>query len=355
MARNAPRLHDDLRRALAPFAAAPDRLSITLEDAAGNIILTSGTSSPEAPATTGVRHELRYEGALMGHLLAEGPDAGIPAMAAAIESIAILLGERLHAEAAGPTHHHHDLDTELAHGRQQQRRMVSLIAPEVTGYELASHYEAARQVGGDFFELFRLPRRGRPLGVVIADVTGKGITAALLMAFSRPLIHSAMDHARGPAEALERTNRILVEERRSTLFITALAATIDLSTGRMRLANAGHEPPLLMPGNGSAIRPLGEAGVLLGAFGSLGLGETLTDLAPGDVVVCYTDGVTDALGPSDDRFGDDRLLATIEAARGGSAQDVLDAIRDAVDGFCASIEPADDITIVAIGRQRGVA
>jgi sigma-B regulation protein RsbU (phosphoserine phosphatase) len=291
----------------------------------------------------------------MGHLVAHGPDARLPAVAAALESIAILLGERLHAQAQEATHHHHDLDTELAHGRQQQRRMVSLIAPHVSGYELASHYEAARQVGGDFFELFRLRKRGRPLGVVIADVTGKGIAAALLMAFARPLIHSAMDHARGPGEALERTNRVLIEERRSTLFITSLAATIDLSTGRMRLANAGHEPPLLVPGDGSAIRPLGDAGLLLGAFGSLGLAETLTDLAPGDVVVLYTDGVTDALGLSDDRFGDDRLLATIEAARGGSAQAVVDAIRDAVDGFCTSIEPADDVTIVAIGRQRAVA
>ena len=80
--------------------------------------------------------------------------------------------------------------------------MVSLIAPEVAGYELASHYEAARQVGGDFFELFRLRKRGRPLGVVIADVTGKGIAAALLMMFARPMIHSALDNA--PAgEALE--------------------------------------------------------------------------------------------------------------------------------------------------------
>jgi phosphoserine phosphatase RsbU/P len=352
VARNGASRIDDLRAALAPFAAAPVRLSITLEDATGNVILASGPTRSDDRTPAGVSHDLRYEGALIGHLVADGPDARLPAVAAALESIAILLGERLHAGAQEATHRHHDLDAELEHGRQQQRRMVSLIAPEVAGYELASHYEAARQVGGDFFELFRLRKRGRPLGVVIADVTGKGIAAALLMMFARPLIHSALDNARGPGEALERTNRVLVEERRSTLFITSLAATIHLPSGRMRIANAGHEPPLLVPGDGSAIRPLGEAGLLLGAFGSLGLAETLTELAPGDVVVLYTDGVTDALGLSDDRFGDDRLLATIEATRGGSAQDIVDAIRDAVDGFCTSIEPADDVTIVAIGRQR---
>ena len=98
------------------------------------------------------------------------------------------------------------IDEELAHGRRLQRSFVSLVAPDVPGYEMASHYEAAREVGGDFFDLFRLRRRGRPLSVVIADVTGKGIAAALLMAFSRPLLHSAIDQTTGPAAALERTN-----------------------------------------------------------------------------------------------------------------------------------------------------
>ena len=103
------------------------------------------------------------------------------------------------------------IDEELAHGRRLQRSFVSLVAPDVPGFDIASHYEAAREVGGDFFDLFRLRRRGQPLSVVIADVTGKGIAAALLMAFSRPLLHAAIDHTTGPAEALERTNRILVE------------------------------------------------------------------------------------------------------------------------------------------------
>ena len=87
-----------------------------------------------------------------------------------------------------------------------ERSIVSLEPPEVAGYDLASYYEPAREIGGDFFELFRLRRRGRPLGVVIADVTGKGIAAALLMAFARPVIHTALQAAPGPADALRRTN-----------------------------------------------------------------------------------------------------------------------------------------------------
>jgi hypothetical protein len=134
------------------------------------------------------------------------------------------------------------LKSELAQARLAQRSFVSLRGLVVPGYDLASHYEAAREIGGDFFELFQLHRRRRPVGVVIADVTGKGIGAGMLMAFARPVIHAALDASRGPADALERTNRILVDEIRSGLFITAIAGVLDVSAGRLRMANAGTSP-----------------------------------------------------------------------------------------------------------------
>ncbi|MEO5884345.1 MAG: PP2C family protein-serine/threonine phosphatase, partial [Candidatus Limnocylindrales bacterium] len=243
------------------------------------------------------------------------------------------------------------LEEELAHGRRLQRSFVSLIAPDVPGYDLASHYEAAREVGGDFFDLFRLRRRGRPLSIVIADVTGKGIAAALLMAFSRPLLHAAIDHATGPAGALERTNRVLVGERRTTLFITALCARLDVRTGLLRFANAGHEPPLFIPGDGSAVGLLLGSGPLLGAFAHLGVPELEASMAPGDVVLFYTDGVTDARSASGERFEEWRLFEAVESVRPGSARDVVNAVSGAVGRFQGSVEAADDITIVAVGRQ----
>jgi sigma-B regulation protein RsbU (phosphoserine phosphatase) len=186
--------------------------------------------------------------------------------------------------------------------------------------------------------------------VVVADVTGKGIAAALLMAFARPVIHAALDNASGPADALERTNRVL-RERRASLFITALCATLTLSTGRLRLANAGHESPLLVRRDGSPIEPMEGSGPLLGAFGSLDLVETVTELQPGDIALLYTDGVTDARSATGERFEDDRLYRAIEAARGGSAHDVVVSIRDSVNAFQAGTLPADDVTVVAIGRR----
>lgn len=346
-----------LARILAPFAADGERVSVRLDDADGRVL--AGTLG--AGATASCTRELVVDGTVAARLLSAGRDAEAPAVSASLDALAVALvelateghadrGEVVRKLSDEREQRLHQIEVELAHGRQQQRRIVSLVAPKVRGWELASHYEAAREVGGDFFEFIRLRKRGRPLSVVIADVTGKGIAAALLMAYARPVIHGALDNARGPADALSRTNRILVEERRSARFITALAATVEIGRGTVHLANAGHEPPLLVPADGSAVRPLGDAGPLLGVFPRLDLVESTIELAPGDLVLFYTDGVTDAQGPDGDRFGDDRLLEVVESARGGTAQAMIDAIRDAVAAFADGVEPADDVTIVAMRR-----
>ncbi len=347
-----------LERILAPLVSDPSRLMVRFED-----LHSGGQPSMPSGSDEAVR-DVRVEGRLAGRLIAAGPDVDLPSVAAALDALAlgfgVLMAERrarvavertLETTLQRPSSKHLEaIEAELELGRQQQRRIVEVATPEVPGYELASHYEPAREIGGDFYELFRLRGHGRSLGVVIADVTGKGVAAGLLMAFSRPVIHGALDLAPGPADALERTNRILVEERRSSLFITALAATLELRTGEFQLANAGHECPILVPADGSPIRPLGTAGVLLGAFRTLGLEDVTDRLLPGDVLLLYTDGVTDAVGPGGDRFGDDRLATTNERARGGSARDIVAAIRDAVDDFGATVEPVDDVTVVAVRR-----
>jgi phosphoserine phosphatase RsbU/P len=171
------------------------------------------------------------------------------------------------------------------------------------------------------------------------------------MAFARPLIRSAIDQARNPVTALDRTNSILVQERRSALFITALAGVLDLRTSVLRLANAGHEPPLVVPADGRPIRWLTGSGRLLGAFASLDLVPCEIQLSPGDLVLLYTDGVTDTRGDSGERFGDDRLLAVAEAARESSTREFVDAVVAATRAFQGSQPAADDVTIVAIRRQ----
>ena len=334
---------------LAPFAALNRELSIVIEDSAGRRV--AGTSSEPPPANV-VAREIAAGPFAGGRVVGWGSLANTPLAEASIASLAVALGIAHTVGRGGIA----DIaaarliDDELALGRELQRSFVGLVGPEVPGYDLACYYEQAHQVGGDFFDVFRQRRRGRPLSVVIADVTGKGVVAALLMAFARPVIHAAIDNASGPVDALDRTNRVL-RERRSALFITALCGSLTLSTGRLRLANAGHEPPLIVRRDGSPIEPMDATGPLLGAFESLDLVEAVTDLAPGDAAVFYTDGVTDARSTTGERFEDARLLDAIDRARHSSAVDIVDSIRNAVETFQAGMQPADDITIVAVGRR----
>jgi sigma-B regulation protein RsbU (phosphoserine phosphatase) len=340
----------DLDAVVAPFRGLGPALEVAIEDSAGTPIASTSLDPAPRDAITreiaagilaGGRVRAWGEGAAsgLGRAVAESLAAALVAVGAGDPEVAARLATTARR-----------IDAELAHGRRLQRSFVSLVAPDVPGYDVASHYEAAREVGGDFFDLFRLRRRGRPLSVVIADVTGKGIAAALLMAFSRPLLHAAIDHTPGPAAALERTNRILVEERRSDLFITALCAQLDVRTGHLLVANAGHEPPLLVRADGSPIACLIGSGPLLGAFVDLDIPEVRADLGPGDLALLYTDGVTDARSVDGERFDEWRLFDTVESVRGATAREVVDAVCSAVARFQGPTEPADDITIVAIRR-----
>ncbi len=234
-----------------------------------------------------------------------------------------------------------------------QRSLVLVPKAEIDGWELASDYRPAREIGGDFFDVFPLidPDRGHELAIVIADVSGKGISAALLMAFLRPLIRAAVDRTGEPAVALERVNRILVEERRTGLFVTALCGVLDTRAGVFRFANAGHEPPLLVPGDGSPVRAIPGNGPLIGMFGRLGLGLESVALAAGDLLALHTDGLTDARAGGGARFGEERLALAFETHRGIPADEVVERVIGEVLDFQGAAPAADDMALVAVRRR----
>lgn len=184
----------------------------------------------------------------------------------------------------------------------------------------------------------------------MADVSGKGISAALLMAFIRPVMRSALDRAADPVEALERTNRILVDERRTGLFVTVLCGILDLDSGVFSFANAGHEPPILGRPGGAEPAWIPGGGPLLGVFGRLDLTLNRADIGPGERLLLYTDGITDARSPAGERFGEARLLAAIHGTCESDAVSTCRAVIQGVLEFQGEADPADDLAFLVLRR-----
>jgi len=240
---------------------------------------------------------------------------------------------------------------ELAIGRQIQRSLLPRSFPEVPGWRFAAEYEPAREVGGDLYDVYRLGGDSADVVVLlIADVTGKGVPAALLMADTKALLRAAADHAPGPADALARVNRILALERRSSLFVTAALAEVDVWTGGVRLASAGHESPLVVRTDGR-VETISASGFILGAVGDAGYEEGSGSIGPGEAMLLYTDGVTEARNPQGAFYGDTRLRALLGGLAGSAADDVRRAVVEDVGEFRAGADAHDDLTILVAERE----
>lgn len=181
-------------------------------------------------------------------------------------------------------------------------------------------------------------------------MSGKGISAALLMAFVRPVMRSALDRSGDPAQALELTNRILVDERQTGLFVTIFAGVLDLDSGLLTYANAGHEIPLLVPADGSRPRWIEGSGPLVGMFDRLDLTAGTESIRPGERLIVYTDGIADAASPGGGRFGIEAFVELAAGSRHGSAEDTCRAIIRSVLAFQGAAEPADDLALLVLRR-----
>ncbi|NJN81155.1 MAG: SpoIIE family protein phosphatase [Caldilineaceae bacterium] len=242
-------------------------------------------------------------------------------------------------------------DRELAISRAIQMSLLPAHAPSAPGWQFAASYRPAREVGGDHYDFVSLPDRPASLGIVIADVTGKGMPAALFMAFSRTVIRLESMHGQGPATILERANQFIAQEVGSRLFLSAFCANLDMESGYLRFANAGHDWPLWSRHGMEQICELDASGTVLGAFHNLKFEEQMVRLEPGDAVVLFTDGVTEARNEVGEFFGESRLRQAITAHTEKSAQGLADSILQAVDAFTGTREQNDDLTLVVIQRE----
>lgn len=247
------------------------------------------------------------------------------------------------------------LERELQLARQIQRTFLPEVIPDLAGWDLRVCWRTAREVGGDFYDFFDLP--GQRLGLVIADVADKGMPAALFMTVVRSLVRASLDIRDTPAAVLERVNRLIVPDATQGMFITLAYAVLDLGTGRLNFANAGHNPPLLVRHASSTIEPLPRGGMALGVLEDNLIQGGTTHLDPGDFLVMYTDGVTEAFAPDGSFFGEERLFETIideitsaDPVTSRDAQRLVDVIDQRVSQFIGGLPRSDDLTLMVLKR-----
>jgi serine phosphatase RsbU (regulator of sigma subunit) len=236
------------------------------------------------------------------------------------------------------------LERELQMASEIQRGLLPRI-PTIPKYQVAARWQAAREVAGDFYDVFQL--KDNRFGVVIADVSDKGAPAALFMAVARTLIRSYA-HAGNDAKAtLALTNDLILSDAESGMFVTVYHSVFAPNGGSVNV-NAGHNPPLLYRHAARSVAFVPRGGRAIGWFPDNPLQAHDIPLQPGDLIVYYTDGLTDAENQHGEYYGEARLEQAVKEAAGQSADDVLKHIVNQVEIFCDGTPPFDDLTLVIV-------
>jgi len=240
------------------------------------------------------------------------------------------------------------IEEELRLAHAIQSRLLPAAPPEIPGAELAGTSLAAREVGGDYFDF--LPLADGRVGITVADVSGKGAPAALLMSTFRAALRAQDLGGLGPAEVLTRINRFIHESVDPGRFITAFLGLYDPATGELRYANAGHDAPIVIHRGGGMSALDGAGGLILGVLAASAYDEARSELAEGDLVAMVTDGVTEAQDATGDFFGNERLADVLVASRARSCAEVAGGVAAAVAAHSAGCPQSDDITVVLLRR-----
>lgn len=246
------------------------------------------------------------------------------------------------------------LTRELETARAIQERLLPSEEPDLAGFEVTGASIPSREIGGDYFD-FLLQDAGR-IGVAIGDVSGKGMPAALLMSNLQASLQGQVIHPSSVAEVVGRVNNLIVGSTDPHMFATFFYGLLDTQAGTFTSTNAGHNPPLVLRQDGT-VELLKTGGLLLGMVGQVKYKQETITLAPGDVVVLYTDGITEAVGPSAEEddpeamFGEETLVEVVRRHSHLPAVGIKEAILDAVSTHTQGVAQSDDITLVVVRRQ----
>jgi len=237
------------------------------------------------------------------------------------------------------------LEAEIRNAAEVQQRLLPRESPQIEGFDVAGRVMPARLVGGDYYDYIQLP--GGSLGLVIADVSGKGVAAALLMpSVEMALRMGAAEHLHSD-EMVTRLDKLLLELTDPGRYVTLFYAKLDIQRRVLEYTNAGHCPPLLIRSDGEEIW-LTEGGTVVGLLPRASFTRGMVELRSGDVLVFYTDGVTETENETGLQFSTERLLSLVRASHGQSATQLVEAIFAAAAGFASSQELRDDVTAVVL-------
>jgi len=237
---------------------------------------------------------------------------------------------------------------QLEQAAEIQRGLLPVQAPSVPGVDLAGYNAACHTVGGDYYDFLPYPD-GR-VGLLVGDVAGKGMPAALLMSSLQARVQVLFDDPTDLAALVTRLNRIISSNCPSNRFITFFIGVLEPKTGELKYVNAGHNPPIVAHADGS-VEKLEGTGLILGILPMATYQQGICRLDPGDAVLLFSDGVTEAVRPNaDEEFGEERLAQVLAGLRDQSADSIITCVNQMVEEFTGGAPPADDITLVVAKR-----
>ncbi|MDE0169327.1 MAG: SpoIIE family protein phosphatase [bacterium] len=240
------------------------------------------------------------------------------------------------------------LQNELDVASKIQQSILPTRFPKTADYEVHANMEPARNVGGDFYDILTL--EGSYVGLAIADVSDKGVPASLFMMSSRTLLKGTAIGIPEPGNVLRDVNDLLYEENDTSMFVTVIYAIYSPETGQFIYANGGHNPPLIIHRDGSStlLPPIG--GIALGIAPGMAFPQETVLLHPGDILMLYTDGVTEAMNADREEFGMERMQQVFADQPPGNAKEATEMIFEAVHTFAGDTAQSDDITCLTISR-----
>jgi len=220
--------------------------------------------------------------------------------------------------------------------------------PQVQGWEFAARWEPAREVAGDYYDF--IPVGPDSLGLVIADVTDKGAPAALFMVFSNSIVRASVHPSISPADSIANANRLICSKSPNAMFVSLVYLLINTQTGQAAYVNAGHNPPLYYHAGEDRLERLSRTGMVLGIAQETGFTQRSLDLQHGDLILLYTDGLTDAINAQQQDFGMDLLEVIVWDNRHLSAEEIINRLQDALIKHSGDITPFDDVTLLLVKR-----